>query len=862
MNSPPAIRLSPVLLVIFMLSGVAGLGYQIVWTRVLAVGLGHELPSVLAVVAAFMGGLALGAWTLDAAISGSRRPGRWYAGLELTIAVWGLATTLLLPRLNDAAPGWIGIDPSPLRHWSIAFGLPLLALLPATAAMGATLTAMDRLLAIHAPAPRVVGAVYAANTLGAVCGTLGATFWLLPAFGQRATTLVLAGGNGACALLVLLRFAGAGPQQEVDAAQASPHRATPARRTNVNPPLGAAGSEKADARSHRTSPERLSPEPASRARLLLIAAATGLLGIGYEVLGVRVMAQALENTVYTFAVALAVFLLGTAVGGAIFQRWLREREFHLTLAVLLQVTTIAILCGILVLATASTMFESTRAALGGGMTGAILAEAALAMLVFFVPTVSMGATFSLLAQAARTARGGVGRILAANTLGGALTPWLLGVVLLPAIGSKWALTLVALGYVALVTRAQVRRLAPALVAVPILIVLTPARLALVRTAPGSRELAFREGVMGATVVFETAERERILKINDRFQQGGTGRGEFAHGRQGHLPLLLHAAPRRALFLGVGTGVALATAGLHADLEADGVELVPDVVDVLPLFAAATGDLGRNPRLRVYVADARRFVRARREHYDVVVADLFHPHEDGAGMLYTREHFEAIRSRLAPGGLFCQWLPLYQLDLDSLRMILRSYLAVFPHAQAWLAHFNVETPMVALISGVDRPVRLPADWCERRVAAGPLAQALTRLALRSDMQLMGCFLGSAERLRAFSGPGLLNTDDRPLVTYLAPRFAYSAKRPAHERLEALIAALQPAPDELLELESGQTQPAATVRLSAYWAARDEFFRARVAQSEGRQAEAVARLRRSVENSPEFGPSRELLRSLSR
>jgi spermidine synthase len=129
---------------LFFLSGLCGLAYQMVWSRMFALGLGHELPGVRAVVAAFFGGLAVGAWTLDRRISLSLRPGRWYAGLEILIGLWGLASVFLIPSCNEFALQFIGLEVSELRHWIVAFVVPFVTLLPATAAMGATLPAMER----------------------------------------------------------------------------------------------------------------------------------------------------------------------------------------------------------------------------------------------------------------------------------------------------------------------------------------------------------------------------------------------------------------------------------------------------------------------------------------------------------------------------------------------------------------------------------------------------------------------------------------------------------------------------------------------------------------------------------------------
>ncbi len=149
---------------IFFLSGVAGLGYEIVWIRMFAVGLGHEFPSVLAVVAAFFGGFALGAWGLDGRVSRSRVPGRWYAALEIVIGTWGFASVALIPWANGQVALLTGPVPGPVRQWAIAFLVPLVVLLPATTAMGATLPAMDRFFSRLRADGHSIGGLYGANT--------------------------------------------------------------------------------------------------------------------------------------------------------------------------------------------------------------------------------------------------------------------------------------------------------------------------------------------------------------------------------------------------------------------------------------------------------------------------------------------------------------------------------------------------------------------------------------------------------------------------------------------------------------------------------------------------------------------------
>lgn len=786
---------------LFFASGVAGLGYQIAWTRMFAVGLGHEMPSVLAVVAAFFGGFALGAWCLDGPVGRSRRPAAWYAALEGVIGAWGLASVVLVPLANDTALRWIGAEPAPSWQWGVSFLLPLLTLLPATAAMGATLPAMERAVARLAPGSRCVGGLYAVNTLGAMAG-IAVSMLLLPVAGARLTVVVLAVVNLACAAAMLLLAEGA--EQAVVAEPPSP------------PPPAVA-------------PWRLGGA----------AFISGLLGIGYEVLGVRVLSQVTQNTVFSFAAALLAYLAGTAAGAALYQRLLvrRAREhFDGILAALAILLGAAVLVGMLVMWRARELEQALRAWLGDGLGNAVTAELLLALLVFAPATLVMGATFSHLVQAAGVGRGGVGRAVALNTLGGAAAPALFGVVLLPTLGARWALTAVALGYGTLIPRSRWSpRLIP-LLALPLLLVLLPIDLRIVGVPAGGRLVAFRDGVMAAVAVVEDSRGTRVLKVNNRFVMGGT-EGGFCERRLTLIPLLLHPRPRSALFLGIGTGVSFGAAATYPGLRTDGVELVPEVVDLLGEFAPANGAPYRPPALCPRVADARRFVRASRRGYDVVVGDLFHPACDGAGSLYTVEHFRAVRGRLNADGLFCQWLPLYQLGDDMLRVIVRTFVEAFPHARAYLCHFNVDTPMLALV-GTLRPTAHDPDALAAVMRDERLRGPLERLALTDPYRLFGCLLADSAELARYGAAAALNTDDRPVVVFGAPRFTYAGEAAASGRLLPFIADVSRGLDDLLLPGRPREGPEEfRRRLGDFIAARNVYLHGMIAAAEGRRDEAL-------------------------
>lgn len=774
-------------------SGFAGLGYEMVWTRALAVALGHEIVSVLAVLAAFFTGMAIGAWMLHGPLSRARRPALWYAALEVLIGVWALVLTFLMPAVCSWALAGLPPAPSPLQHWVFAFGLPLLLLLPATFAMGATLPALERWLSQLREDGWVVAGVYGANTSGAALGVLLSTFVLVPTLGYTYAAWSMAMINLSCAAAAIVLG----------------HRATPAEsRPDQAPMVGV---------DRRPKTRGLSDAPVGMLWILFV---TGLLGIGLEVLVVRVLSQVLENTVYTFAALLVVYLTGTAIGAALYHRFGNRGHRFAGTAAIMTFASLSCLFAVGMLAAAGDLYPIFRGLAGPDPAGAFVAEVGVAALVFLPATLAMGALFSHLTQEMRDRRHTIGRAFAVNTLGGALAPLLFGVLILPTVGAKGALIGVALGYAVLIAVAQRRPthlLLPGAIATGLM--LAPVSLRIVSVPRGGAVLFHSDGVMASVSVVGDARGHRHLKVNDRYQMGGTS-SVYSDRRQGHIPLLLHPAPHRALFLGLGAGVTFAAAQDYPGLRAQAVELVPEVVDALPYFDQATGPIRQDTRLKIHVADARRFVAAADRPYDVVVADLFHPARDGAAGLYTREHFEAIRRLLGEDGLFCQWLPLYQMDRRTLATIMRTFLDVFPNASAWLAHYSIDAPILGLI-GSRIPLRLPPDWVEQRIRDGRHRAALEAIRLDDPLELPGAFIGSARSLAQFAGPGPVNTDDRPVVLFQAPELAYRDRARPVRLLLDVVGSIDAPPGDLLLL-SDDDDGTSVARLAAYWAARGRFL----------------------------------------
>ena len=806
---------------LMLASGFAGLGYQILWTQQFALCLGHESAAILAVVTAFFAGLSVGALLFGRAVEASQHPERWYAGAELAIGAWSLLLALAMGPLGNLVLRLTGPAPAPVWQWTVAFLASFLLLLPATAAMGVTLPAVERMTAGTRGAGRSIAGLYAANTFGAVLGVLAISFWLIPSYGLARTSLC-------CVVLNLLAAGAAG--------------LVGGGSTRPVPPASVA----------------TDPAPATLARL----AASGFLGIGFEILAVRVLSQVTEDTVYTFALLLAVYLIGTSAGAAARRRApgegvpaARVREQ------LILLVSLACMLSTVGLYFAEALKGLIGAYLGEGYVAALAVEAALAVAVFLVPTVLMGALFSELCNEANRRGVPYGRAIGINTLGATAAPLAFGVLVVPHAGLKLALVAVCSGYLLLVARSAWR--GPLFwiaggAAAGVLVLAPP--LAFVELPEGSRLVSYRDGVMASVSVVEDEGGIRRLRINNRQQEGATG-SRRVDGRQALLPLLLHPAPHSALFLGVGAGTTSATGAEEPGVSVDAVELLPEVIEAAESFTAGY-PAAVHERLHFIAADARRYVRTADRHYDVIVADNFHPARSGTGALYSIEHFAAVRERLAPDGLFCQWLPLHQLDLESLRSIVRSFNAAFPRAYAVLANNGLDTPTVGLVGRADAAL-FNRDAVIHRLAYYGSAERRADFALDDEFAVFGAFIAGPRSLARFAGDAPANTDDRPRVAYSAPRLTYAPDAAPRDRLVTLLGELDLTPTELIDASADSAWQA---RLAAYWAARRVFIDSgRTVRPSADPAAMLDQvedpLLRVLRTSPDFRPAYEPLLRLA-
>ncbi len=352
-------------------------------------------------------------------------------------------------------------------------------------------------------------------------------------------------------------------------------------------------------------------------------------------------------------------------------------------------------------------------------------------------------------------------------------------LLIRRIGSSGALSLAAL--LLLLTGLILGRSRRAWLGAPLIVaaawhvaVLPPARDLLPRAMAGSRDLYRYEDAIAITQVVEQSDGQRVLLTDLRRWDASTEpTAVFVQRNQARLPLLLHERPRTVLFLGIGTGISLAGSLPFPGLERSAVELSQGSIEAAAgWFTASNQEVLRDTR--VYRDDARHFLSATPETYDVIIGDLFHPDLAGVGSLLSVEQFERVRARLADQGLFVQWLALNQFDQDTLAIVLRSFRQVYPEAQLFLDGLHL-----ALVGPRDHWQGAPALFGQLdSLTAEQRAQVI---ASEGAIEWLGRYWGPIQ-----AGAGAIQHEWSPVIEFQLPRLHYGRGADLASLLQSLLA----------------------------------------------------------------------------
>ncbi len=723
---------------LYFFSGATGLCYEVLWARMLSAQFGVSIFGVAATVAAFMFGLGAGSLlALGRPASGAARALKVFGLLELTVALYALA----MPALSDAArPAIESLAPHmPWWQWYATQGaVALLLLALPAAAMGAS---FPMVLRAFPSSPERLGRIYGINCVGAASGAL-ISLVLLAALGWAAALRAVA----SCGILVALAAWMLGAQAARRGAEATqlPKRA-----------------------------RALSPWPP--VAWLLAYGAVGACALMLEMAWTRLYGIVMLRTEYVLAIILAVYLLGTAAGSL-----LAARAHH---ARWLSAAVPLVACGCTLLGLWSLpAFSVWMQDQHYGSLWSALAFQALALGVCTLPTtIALGAWLPVLAHriaASSEDHAGAVALYSANCLGaalGALFTVLLGIPLLGTAASVGlaALLLLALGLALGGPRFLTAALPVAIVAAWLLREFPEPRRLLPQSGAFAEQLERYEDALTLNHVTQAGDGQRTLLTDLQHMDASSDPAAVQiQADQARLALLLHRAPHSVLFLGLGTGISAGGSFAYPQLERTAVELSPGAISAAQTwFAPVNHNITRN--MRVVHDDARHFLAASRQRYDVIVGDLFHPDLAGMSNLLSVEQFARAREHLAPGGIFAQWVALNQFDRESLHVVLRSFQRVFPDARIFLDGMHL-----AMVGSGEA------------LAIGPSVAA--NLSSLTPGQADGATgtEGAATWLGRYWGPiaagtGAVQSETRPVIEFRLPHLRYEEASALAEVLEELL-----------------------------------------------------------------------------
>ncbi len=763
----------------FFLSGLAGLVYQVVWTRYLALFLGHTSYAVVAVLIAFMGGLALGNAWLGARVDTLRRPLMFYAALEVGIGFYAV----IFPQYFELIHGGFlmmvrQLNPTGATLLALKFVFAGIAILPPTVLMGATLPALTRYVTRSLSELRgKVAALYAINSSGAVAGTLLADWWWIPSIGLEACVFIGATISLLIGLVSLIL------------------------------------SHKSGEGTTAPEPEPVAPgivesfTPAELRLALIGIGVSGFVAMLYEVAWTRLLGLALGSSTHAYSLMLITFISGIAAGGWIIYRWKRQTN---TLAAFAWAE----------LALAGTLFASMffydllpwwfivlARNLSRRPETYWIYEATQGLVCFtvmFVPAVCLGMTLPLVSRVAtaelsRTGRS-VGRVFAVNTLGTVLGAAVTGLLFLPYLGLARTFAL-GIGLNALIgvlilawrRRPQFRLsllVAPALVLAAAWSAgswLNPRwqktftlgvwrnpndfrTLAEYRARAAKVDLKYHRDGAGSTVAV-TAHRNLdgspmiSLRVNGK-ADASTGTDIVTQLLAGHIPGLLHPGLRDALVVGAGSGMTAGSLLRHPTIRrVDLVEISPEVIHAAgTFFAEANQNALQDPRLHVAIEDAKCFLQTTTQEYDVIVTEPSNPWMAGVAAVFSREYYQDCRSRLRSGGIIAQWLQSYETDDRTLDMVVATIGSVFPYLSVW----QTSTGDLLLVGSPER-MKIDVEEVALRMKAPEVAMDLKRISIERPFVLF-----SLEHL-PFGDGAFLPAADTILHSDFFPQLEYAAEK---------------------------------------------------------------------------------------
>jgi spermidine synthase len=768
--------------ILFIVSGAAGLIYQIVWFKYLGLFLGNTTHAQMIVLATFLGGLAAGNYVIGKRADALKNPARFYSLLEIGIGLYCLLYPQLSVGLGELflrIAGNYSIDSTSFLFYFFRFLLAALLLFIPTFAMGGTLPSLSKFFVDDLKfARRDTAVLYFLNSFGAVIGVLLAGFFLIKLFGLPTTIYATAVVNlfiGLVGLIVSLNYKSDETKNEVFLNSSEQHEISFTKTTMF--------------------------------LVVATAGSSGLAALLYEMVWVRLLVNILGSSTYAFSLMLMAFISGITLGSFLVSLKFIRKYDKVKLVIFCQ--------GMIALSTMAALpfYERLPYYLWKISSYFVRNESTfpifltLQFLICFVmlitPTIFMGMNLPVIVEifSASQKKIGVsiGKVFSINTLGTVLGALLSGLVFIPAFGIKHTFEIgIAINFgMALLLILSYRKISPiikttfasgAVLIYLAFVFLIPSWNTTIMVSGVFRNFSFvppptysdfqkqyltrkilyyKEGI-GANVgvaQLDDSLHTKVLMINGKPDASNSG-DMNTQVMLGQIPMMLHPNAKNIFVVGFGSGVTIGSVLTHDINKVTCAEISPEVIEAGNLFKLENGNCLADKRVNVVVEDALTYLKLAKNNFDVIISEPSNPWIAGIGNLFSKEYFERCKIKLSDDGLMVQWFHTYELSDDIMKLILHTFKVVFPYAQLW----NPQQGDIIMV-GSKKPINLNALQLEQKFQLETVKRDFAKIKIENIFTFLSCEAFSDEGFYTISGNPTVNSELHPRLEFEAPKSFY-------------------------------------------------------------------------------------------
>lgn len=784
----------------FFVSGISGLIYEVIWTRLLGLVFGNTTFATSTVLTAYMAGLALGSYLSTKYVDKLKRPLKSYALLEIGVGIYCLILPFIIKLLAEIyLPIQRNYNPSLYSINLIRFALCFVVLLIPTTLMGATLPVFSRFyIRQDEKFGHGLGRVYSINTFGAFMGVFLSGFFLIFHLGVNNTIGIAFAGN-IIAAIVCLMIDGKQYNQAIEPEKEKSKKKKPIK----------------DEVQHPKQEIILTKRQKMIFITLMIGfGLSGFSAMVYEVAWTRVLVMIIGSSTYAFSIMLATFLLGIAIGSFLFSVISKHRAVNIIWFAIVELL-IGVICLVMlpIFQWLPYFFVDLFDKFAKSYMILELTKFVVCSLVIIIPAILLGSLFPMVTQICtrdyKELGKRVGTIYSINTLGNIIGSFMAGFVLIPTIGIQHSIILagafniisgffvmliaerpaiayriiasfafVVIGFACIITIPSWNEMiisSGSAVYAPIYAKLKGEDRKSSIAGTGEKMLYYKEGTDSTISVRERQNGTIVMAVDGKVDASNTG-DMMTQLLLGHLPLLFSQEPKSALVIGLGSGATLSAVAQHEVEQIDCVEIEPAVVEASEFFNKVNRNVLKDKRVNMIVNDGRNYLASTSRRYDAIISEPSNLWLAGIANLFSADFYRICKQHLNSNGFMCQWSHIYYMSIDDVKTVVNTFRSVFPHTTVWFSEVG-DILMIGSLNELNidymqlaKNYNIPGVW-----------EDMQRLNILEPLALLSCYLMDEDGVTRFTSGSKINSDNHPILEYSVPKSIYVDTSPSNRKL---------------------------------------------------------------------------------